>query len=342
MDLKTCAFLAALAMPLTLFSQTGPAGMGDGTGTSGPRNVLWLDASTIGVANGANVLTWTDQSGNGNNLTQQGGDPVPTFAENAFGIGLDGIRFDGTERYLTIADNPTLDGFADGVSIFLVTNFATVDNSPRGILSKRVSSSSEEVYSIFTFTGSRLNFDIRTNDDNRLADGNTLSTSNDYILSTVFDETFQYVSVNGSTPSTRGETGNLADASSDLILGALNNNYGTYFDGDLAEVIIFGAGLTQAERVIVENYLANKYSIGVGTDLWSDNATFSNDITGVGQEPIYSSEATSGKSSLFRVSESTDFDNSDWLMIGHDNGDISTWTGTEVPGTEQRLGREWL
>ncbi|MEO9873016.1 MAG: hypothetical protein ABJF63_21205, partial [Ekhidna sp.] len=328
---------------LITHAQNGPGGIGDGTGTNGPRNVLWLDASTLGLGDGANVLTWSDLSGNGNDLTQQGADAVPTFAENAFGTGLDAIRFDGTERYLRILDNATLDGFADGVSIILVTNFSTVDDNPRGIISKRNSSSSEEVYSIFTHTGSRMNFDVRTTDDNRLSDATTLTASTDYILSAVYDEIFQYTSINSNAPDTRGETGNLTDASSDLILGALNNNYGTYFDGYLAEVIIYGNGLTQAERIVIENYLANKYSITLsGNDFWTDNATYSNGLAGIGQDLAYSSEATTASSDLMRISESTDFDDNDWVFWGHDNGDASVWVASEVPGAQQRLAREWL
>lgn len=323
-------------------AQNGPGGIGDGTGTNGPRNVLWLDASSLGLSNGANVTTWTDLSGNSNDLTQQGADPVPTFAVDAFGTGLDAVRFDGTERYLRIVDNASLDGFTGGVSIITVVNFSTVDDSPRGIISKRTSSSSEEAYSIFTWTGSVLNFDVRTTDDNRLGDATTLSASTNYILSSIYDRTLQYISIDGSAPSTRSETGAVNDATSDLIIGALNNNYGTYFDGDIAEVIIYGDGLTQAERVVIENYLADKYSITISNDFWSNSATYSNDIAGIGQESTYNSEAQSASSGFMRISESTDFDDNDWIFWGHDNGDVTTWSGTEVPGSQQRLAREWL
>lgn len=340
--LRISFFILLLFSAALLTAQSGPGGIGDGSGSNGPRNVLWLDASSLGLSNGANVTSWTDLSGNGNDLTQQGADPVPIFAVDAFGTGLDAVRFDGTERYLRIVDNATLDGFTGGVSIITVVNFSTVDNSPRGILSKRNSSSSEQAYSIFTWTGSVQNFDTYVTSNNRLASGTALSASTDYILSSVYDGTNQYISVSGAAPSTQAVSGSVADASSDLILGALNNNYGTYFDGDLAEVIIYGDGLTQAQRIVIENYLADKYSITITNDFWSNSSTYSNDLAGIGQDATYSSEATSASSDFMRITEFSDFDDNDWLFWGHDNGDATTWSGTEVPGSQQRLAREWL
>jgi len=48
------------------FAQTGPGGVGDNT-----SNILWLDANQItGLADGADITTWSDVSGNGNDVSQ--------------------------------------------------------------------------------------------------------------------------------------------------------------------------------------------------------------------------------------------------------------------------------
>ena len=60
----------------------GPGGIGDGAGTNGPRNVLWLDATSLSaLSNGATVSTWTDKSGNGNNLGQLGAESTTNLSK---------------------------------------------------------------------------------------------------------------------------------------------------------------------------------------------------------------------------------------------------------------------
>lgn len=53
-----------------------------------------FDASTLGLADGANVSQWNDVSGNGQNATVPGGNGTPTFIANAgTGTGLGAINF---------------------------------------------------------------------------------------------------------------------------------------------------------------------------------------------------------------------------------------------------------
>jgi hypothetical protein len=63
--------IMTLAVMSVLFSQnskiaqtqTGPGGVGDVSTLA-----VWLDASHLSLNNGDPVATWTDRSGNGNNL----------------------------------------------------------------------------------------------------------------------------------------------------------------------------------------------------------------------------------------------------------------------------------
>src|SRR5690606_24030803 len=70
------------------------------------------------------------------------------------------------------------------------------------------------------------------------------------------------------------------------------------FQGDIAEVIYFGAALTEVQQDQVESYLAVKYGItlggatptdyvdSVGTVFWAGtaNATYHNDVAGIGRD----------------------------------------------------------
>ena len=85
----TLAFLAVLGLPSIIFAQTGPGGVGNST-----TNPLWLDAHTMGGANGADINSWTDYSGNGNDATET--TYVPSYLESALN-GRDAINFEGSE-----------------------------------------------------------------------------------------------------------------------------------------------------------------------------------------------------------------------------------------------------
>ncbi len=326
--------------PNIVVAQTGPGGIGDGSGTNGPRNVLWLDASSLALSNNASVASWPDLSGNGNTLTQQGSDPMPIFRNDGLASGTHKVvRFDGTERYLRIVDNASLDGFDGGVTILVVARFSVVDNNPRGILSKRVDSSTEEAYSIFTHTGSKLNFDVRTTGDNRLTGTTTLTAANDYILTSLYNRVLQYEVINTTIGATRSEAAAVANASSDLILGALNDNYGTYLNADLAEVIVYGDGLNRAERLIVENYLAEKYAIVITNDYYG--SAYKKGITGIGR--------SAGESNTRAISSGlvlTTYDGSitdgEFLMTGHLGGSNSVVSDSVTGLVTNRWSKSWF
>ena len=60
--------------------------------------VIWLDASQLGLANGAAVTTWPDLSGAGRNLAAGQG-TVPHLKTNELN-GLSVVRFDGIDNVL--------------------------------------------------------------------------------------------------------------------------------------------------------------------------------------------------------------------------------------------------
>ena len=109
------------------FGQTGPAGIGTGDGSIGPRNVLWLRADA-GVTQSGTVSAWADQSGNGLNAVQGNGTLQPTYsANNASLNNLPSMNFgpSGSSNFhLAIPDNNLLDG-APGMSFFIVLNPCT-------------------------------------------------------------------------------------------------------------------------------------------------------------------------------------------------------------------------
>lgn len=71
--------------------------------TQVPGLETWLDANTLGLANGAAVSSWTDRSGNGNHATQAIVASQPLFVTGGTLSGEPVVRFDGTDDSLALA-----------------------------------------------------------------------------------------------------------------------------------------------------------------------------------------------------------------------------------------------
>jgi hypothetical protein len=223
--------------------------------------VAWYDASQItGLAGGAAVTTWTDQSGNGNTLTMTGS---PTYQTAVVG-GLPIVRFNGTTQYGFNADGGSASYRVGDLTFYTVCKF---DAAPVGT-AQCVAGYGHS----FVASGSRWRWGWRAgatsltlmqnNTDFGTAyapptTGGLLSpqvhsyTTSNRILglgtNVVADET------DGATityPSTVG-----------LYVATDNAFSPTLFDGDIAEILIFSGTHTVSQRRAVEHYLACKWGL---------------------------------------------------------------------------------
>ncbi|QSE96286.1 T9SS type A sorting domain-containing protein [Fulvivirga lutea] len=303
------------------FSQTGPAGIGTGDGSSGPRNVLWL-RSDAGVTQSGTVSAWADQSGNGLNAVQATSGLRPTYtASNASLNGLPSMNFgpSGTTNFhLAIPDNDLLDG-SPGMSFFIVLNPSS--NGTYGILNKRTTAGSNQAYRIYR-NGGNLTSDI----SNGGAANITLSNAPN-IFSSVYDQTLagnKYnLYVNSTNNSSANVTTTLPNEASPLYIGNFNLSDNRSFDGDIAEVIVYQDALNAPERIIVENYLSQKYAITIGANDYfsSGDAAYANDLVGIGTVDGTTKSAQSGFSDALQIEELNGSLNSanEFVFIAHDN-----------------------
>ena len=68
-------------------AQTGPGGIGNADGSNGePVLKLWLIPDSLSLTDGNDVATWTDYSGNSNDLAQGNSSYTPIFRENEASI----------------------------------------------------------------------------------------------------------------------------------------------------------------------------------------------------------------------------------------------------------------
>jgi predicted outer membrane repeat protein len=141
-----------------------------------------------------------------------------------------------------------------------------------------------------------------------------------------------------------------------------------YFQGDVAEVLIYAGTLTLAQRRQVEAYLAIKYGLTLtdggqpvsytssgGAVLWDASAQsgFHNNVTGIGRDDtsgLYQTRSLgSGSGALVTLANGASIDSpgsfsadSSFLLVGDNGGSLSSAiTTTQGAVSYQRLARTW-
>lgn len=353
---KIYLLLAFFFLSFQGFSQTGPAGIGTST-----NNVFWLkaDKGTSSSTNNTAISTWSDQSGNGIDVTQTVSAQQPSFNTNVIN-GYPAIQFDNVstanqnDKLLGI-DSPLLDN-TSGYSIFTVTRPLSLDNSTaRSIVCKRTGVSIDESFMIFYYTSNKLNIDVETT-DNRFSTNTTYTNSNNYINTLIYDGTATSASrcavyVGETFDKYSTETATLVpDNSSPILIGSTDAGDNRPFGGYIAEVIIYRQALGNAERIILHNYLSAKYNIALSAnDKYagdnSGNGDYDRDVAGVGQESTGSNTSFSASvSGGVSMVVNSGFDNGDYIMIGHavpTNTTITTDVGGMSGSNNARWQRVW-
>jgi len=340
-------------------AQTGPGGVGTNDGTSELQ--VWLrpdgfqNSSGNPASNGETVETWINFSGYGNNAT--GSTPgsfegAPLDSTISFFNGYPAVEFDG--------DFPGDDGFQlqdiidndSAATVILVLAGGDFVNNVGifvGYPDGQVGSTSPSAKTIGIWVDDDRSLWGRFIEDGgparsfSTANGIDIVSNDPLIIMNLADGVntgFQYG--NGSLAnSTITYDGTLADYN-DLLIGRQANEE---FDGWITEVIVFNKALNDAERIIVDNYLAAKFGI---TDLTNDffafDATHGNEVAGIGQSGGDVDTAAFSSEILGIRTSGSNLDDGEFIFFGHDNGDTATWTTAEQPLSDSnfvRLEREW-
>ncbi|RME31336.1 DUF2341 domain-containing protein, partial [Candidatus Woesearchaeota archaeon] len=164
-----------------------------------------------------------------------------TVTRTANGMIGGAYSFDGTNDWLQVTDHDWL----------TTGNYLTVeawvydtagDTNPRGIVSKRVTSGSNEEYSLFKYTTEYLFLDISGERNN---DATSLITNGEWLsIAAVFDGTLasaerMKVYFNASLDATLTyTTSGMTNQGADVFIGILNANYGNSWQGRIDEVRI--------------------------------------------------------------------------------------------------------
>ncbi|MFY0594649.1 Calx-beta domain-containing protein [Roseivirga sp.] len=328
-----------LFISAALMGQTGPGGVG-----SSANNIIWLKADEItGLADGADVLTWSDFSGNGNTLTQPNSIFSPVFQSGEIN-GLPVVRFNKTNGRIR---RTGFSGFPTSAITAIYVNKTT--DSGDGILSYASSSSNND---FLLFRSENLNFYRGTN----IASGVSINDNAFHITNAAWRNSDGSVEVwkDGSQDfSTSGfRTGtSITAGGSFAVAGEQDSQDGGYASsqahfGDFSEVMVFDTYLNEAQHIIIANYLSAKYALSISNDRYDYQSSHPNEVAGIGREDASNTHTSAMSADIFRVEGADGLDaNQEYLLFGHDGGDATTaWTTTEAPNSGvniQRLAREW-
>jgi hypothetical protein len=229
---------------------------------------VWLDGD-FGITStlcdgGSCVLRWADQSGTGNDAIAASVSSAPLRSSNSY-HGHAALRFDGNKTTLAIADNRSLE-FTGGASIVgvVATDPSTHEG---GIYGKSVNP--PPFYGIGLWVNYRNN-NLVPDDDGRV--GAQVSflhaawTDGGYadsvlrVYAATFDGTTLSLRLNQDIQVSALASDPIAARGVDAYVGgrpAANQ----VFAGDIAEVIVFDKGLSDAEYGVTYGYLRAKYGL---------------------------------------------------------------------------------
>ncbi len=318
-DYFTLAEKAAAAVrPTPVAIANGPGGVG---GTSNMD--IWLDASQLNLTNSDPVSSWTDVSGNQIDADQATASNQPTYLTNQVN-GLPAISFDGTDDYLEHAFENT----ATAATIFAVVN-----------------PSSSSLQSVVATDNHHISFNNGTMraeyPGGFVAKGSPQSYALSYMYTSseaVSSTAISLYSNNGTSSGNR--TGFISNTNNTVGARFLNGSYQYYFNGEMAEIIVYNELLNSAQRKIVANYLASKYDLTAEQNLFNYKSTHGNGVFGIGQESDGShTEARSHIDSL-EISNASALSNGEYVLVGNDGGNFSASSSVGTDAA-QRWTRVW-
>lgn len=215
----------------------------------------WYVAESIGIADGAAVGTWADQSGNAFDLTQATAANKPTY-QTADLNGLATVEFDGSNDYMTSGISAGMSPSTGQWTTFAVFNTDTIAGDGI-IINSDETTGAPRASQYMRVTGAGFQ-SVPNAMVNEYA-GVTLSASTWYVGEVVRNATHCEAFVDGSSDGATaiGTPG----GEDDPFYVSFHPAASVYFDGRIAEIIGYSRALTSGERTQVRDYLNDKYGL---------------------------------------------------------------------------------
>jgi hypothetical protein len=223
---------------------------------------LWLDATQItGLTNGQALTTWVDKSANAYTGTAVAGPTYQTNVLNSKPI----VRFNGTTQYVDFGNVVNI-GTNSGLTIFSIIKFNTATNA--GIVNKTLFGPGTGRWAQWRDSGNIGTFvalDNTAPPEAKYADSSTTPM----LLETAWDRQTISIFKNATQQGASVASVSAANLTNTykLFVAAYNDGTGLapqagyYYNGDVAEVLVYLVPLTPFDRQKVEGYLAWKWGL---------------------------------------------------------------------------------
>ena len=219
---------------------------------------LWLRGDK-GVTEEAGVVSaWNDQSGNFNNAVQTDPAKRPLAIAGAIN-GKPALRFDGSNDSLVAASSPTLAITGDITSFFVVKYD---DYTGYNAVWAKTQGNQPAPNDFYTLPNSGLPRVFRGNGGGGQVSGGVLAANAGAYAIVGFDQAGSTLHhyLNGDWNGDGQITAGRLDTGRPLYIGTRDDQF-TRMKGDIAELIIYDAALSEADRASVFAYLGTRYGI---------------------------------------------------------------------------------
>jgi hypothetical protein len=224
---------------------------------------VWLKADYGIETSSSNVTNWFDMSTNENTATQATTANQPALVTNAINT-LPAVSFNGTSHFLQLPSTAT--SFSNGASIFIVTKPTAVTANARFL---DYGNTGTNNYNFFLSEPSNTAVTLQVYSSVGVTSSVTASsgvTLNQYqLLEAVHTGSATATLYTTGTQTASGSINNISNTTRANNFIARNIANTLFFQGEIAEVIIYNKSLTASERAGVEGYLFSRYGLFVNS-----------------------------------------------------------------------------
>jgi hypothetical protein len=223
--------------------------------------LLWLRSDFGPVASSGNISTWGDISLSMNSVSATSPNQ-PTIQSTSVN-GLPSATFTPGSGGQYLAVPSAVSNFSSGLSMFVVarpsslTSGAQLVSLGSGTLSSAISlsenSSNQPTFSVYDSGGSQTS----------VSGTSALPTNQFQLYEVVQSANTATFYVNGIQTAQNTSMNSLPTGSATSNFIGQSTAGGDYFSGQIAEVLVYSAALTQPQRSTIESYLIQKYQLGL-------------------------------------------------------------------------------
>lgn len=328
-----------------LHAQNGPGGVGTVNGTS--SLTYWIDANRQALSFNGNLTELLDRSGNNVTNTIIG---TPLLVENNVNQ-RNAIRFNGldqqilTNAYVNAALHPELTIIA--VYRPAINQAGSVWGEYQiGWEGRYLTDNGFNSPRTYNFVGPGFEPSLGNSPSSEIAG---LFEANEWVISSVV---FREDVPNGTVvrinafPERAFTSNHDPGAYNYFTIGAGGSPAAAYpfwFNGDVAELVVFSEVLNDLDLLIIENYLSAKYDIPLLVrDLYTgDDLNFDDDVAGIGRIDASITRLSAQGTGIVSM-EALNIGDNEFLFWGHNNGTLAALETNDIPaGVEARSERIW-